>query len=111
MATLEQCRDALQTLAERIRDGGADGKATSLDRTLSCFLTDLDHGFSARLADGELKDIAEGHNPRAKIKLSVSSDDLVALTSGGLSFTQAWSSGRVKVDASVFDLLKLRNLL
>jgi hypothetical protein len=41
----------------------------------------------------------------------VSSDDLVALMAGDLSFTNAWSSGRVKVDASVFDLLKLRNLL
>ena len=111
MATMEQCRLALETLAERLREGAAEGKASSLTRSMSCYLTDLDDGYSARLVDGQLEGITPGHDPKAKIKLSVSSDDLVALTSGGLSFTQAWSSGRVKVDASVFDLLKLRNLL
>jgi hypothetical protein len=112
MATMEQCRRALETLAERIGAGAAEGRqAASLDRSLSCFLTDLDDGFHARLVGGELLNITEGHDPKAKIKLSVSSDDLVSLTAGDLSFAQAWASGRVKVDASVFDLLKLRTLL
>src|SRR5687768_16023976 len=111
MATLEECRLALDTLADHIREASAEGKADKLDRSLSCFITDLDAGFSAHLVDGELKDIVEGHNPGAKIKLSLSSDDLLALTAGDLHFAQAWASGRVKVDASVFDLLKLRKLL
>jgi putative sterol carrier protein len=111
MATLEQCRAALEVLAERMREGGPDGKASSLDRSLSCYLTDLDDGFAAHLVGGELKDIVPGHNPKAKIKLKIASDDLVALTAGDLNFASAWASGRVKVDASVFDLLKLRKML
>ncbi len=108
MATIEECRAALGRLAERMSESGG---APSLDRSLSCYLTDLDAGFHGRLVGGELRDIADGHDPKAKIKLSASSDDLVAMTNGDLNFASAWASSRIKVDASVFDLLKLRSLL
>jgi len=111
MATIEECREALEKLAQKISSGSAEGRAPSLDRSLSCYIKDLDTGFHGRLAGGELRDIADGHDPSAKIKLTVSSDDLVALTDGELNFASAWASGRIKVDASVFDLLKLRQLL
>ena len=39
------------------------------------------------------------------------SDDLIALTDGELDFAKAWLSGRIKVEASVRDLLKLRSML
>jgi hypothetical protein len=35
----------------------------------------------------------------------------VALVAGELNFGRAWATGRVKVGASVFDLMKLRSLL
>ena len=112
MATMDECRTALEGLAAKISGGGADGhQPPALDRSLSCFLTDLDTGFRARLVGGELRDIVEGHDPTAKIKLAVTSDDLVALTKGDIGFASAWASGRIKVDASVFDLLKLRKML
>ena len=107
--SLEECREALDKLAKRITANG--GGAPSLDRTLSVYLSDLDTGFHGRLAGGELRDIADGHDRAAKIKLTASSDDLVALTNGDLNFASAWASGRVKIDANVFDLLKLRSLL
>jgi putative sterol carrier protein len=108
MATIEQCREALDRLAKRMSGSGG---APSLDRSLSCYISDLDTGFHGRLVGGDLRDITEGHDPSAKIKLTTSSDDLVALTTGDLNFATAWASGRIKVDASVFDLLKLRSLL
>jgi putative sterol carrier protein len=41
----------------------------------------------------------------------MASDDLLALTAGELDFTRAWASGRVKMEASIRDMLKLRSLL
>jgi hypothetical protein len=41
----------------------------------------------------------------------MSSDDLLALTSGELSFAPAWASGRVKMEAGLRDMFKLRALL
>ena len=48
---------------------------------------------------------------RADIRLTMTSDDLVALTSGELSFGPAWATGRVKLEAGLRDLLRLRKLL
>ena len=46
-----------------------------------------------------------------RTQVSALADDLVALTDGNLSFGQAWLAGRVKVEAGVRDLLKLRSML
>jgi hypothetical protein len=48
--------------------------------------------------------------PKADIRLTMSSDDLVALTDGRLSFGPAWASGRIKLEAGLRDLLRLRKL-
>ncbi|GAA1690357.1 alkyl sulfatase C-terminal domain-containing protein [Fodinicola feengrottensis] len=112
MASIEQCRTALDGLAKRL--SGADSatrKRVSLDRKLACRITDLRATFVGQLRDGELQDISRDDEGKGQITLTVSSDDLVALTEGTLRFPSAWASGRLKVDANVFDLVKLRALL
>ena len=111
MATVEQCREALTRIAARL---GADPQAAArvdLDRSLACHLRDLDTSFHGRLEGGRIVDLADGDDPRAQIRLSVGSDDLLALVAGELNFASAWASGRVSVKASFTDLLKLRKLL
>jgi putative sterol carrier protein len=110
MATVDECRQALERLADQMSGNGSH-KGQLVDRTLSCHLTDLGVDFRGRLAEGTLVDIEEAPDPKAKIKLVTTSDDLVALMAGELNFASAWASGRLKVDASVFDLLKLRSLI
>ena len=113
MATLDQCRAAIERLAANL--SGADDQdrdRVAFDRTLSARVPDLDVTFSGRLRDGEIVDVTtEPDAPRAQIRLTASSDDLVALTDGRLGFGQAWLSGRIKVEAGVRDLLKLRSML
>ncbi|HEY0359918.1 MAG TPA: alkyl sulfatase C-terminal domain-containing protein [Mycobacteriales bacterium] len=112
MATVDECRQALERLAEQMSGTNGDSrKGPLLDRTLACHLTDLDVDFRGRLANGTLADIEQAPDPKAKIKLTTTSDDLVALMAGELNFASAWASGRLRVDASVFDLLKLRSLV
>jgi hypothetical protein len=41
----------------------------------------------------------------------MSSDDLLAMTAGRLSFGPAWAAGRVKLEAGLRDMLRLRSLL
>jgi putative sterol carrier protein len=40
----------------------------------------------------------------------MTSDDLLKLVSGELAMGSAWATGRVKIDANVFDLIKLRSV-
>jgi predicted lipid carrier protein YhbT len=105
---VDECRQALHRLAAHL-----DAKAanTDLDRSLACRVTDLDVAFHGRLTGGRLVDIADGDDPKAKIKLTASSDDLVALLDGKLDVAKAVAARRVSISANPFDLLKLRKLL
>lgn len=115
MATIEECRSALDKLSENL--AGADGDvrtAAALDRSLSCHITDLDVTFAGRLRDGriEVLDTLQGPPPeRAEIRLTMTGDDLVSMVNGELHFAKAWGSGRVRLEAGLLDLVRLRKLL
>ncbi len=116
MASLAECEAAFADLAAKLAGvDDATRKKALVDRTVSCSLPDLGAVFTGRLHDGHLVDIArqpeDASRPQAQLRLSVASDDLIALTEGTLPFTKAWSSGRLRIEANVFDLLKLRSLL
>jgi hypothetical protein len=115
MATSEECRQALMQLSENLsRSDGDVHKAAALDRSLTCFITDLDITFTGQLRAGQIHDIVETPGaPRstAQIRLTMSSDDLVDLVAGRLRFASAWAHGRVKLEAGLRDLLRLRSLL
>jgi hypothetical protein len=113
MADKTQCEAALRALADRLdehaRKGGTPPRTP--DRTIVCRIPDIDAYFSGALRSGSLTDIVEGNRSDAQITFTVSSDDLVAVTDGSLSFISAWTSGRLKIDASMRDLLRVRSLL
>ena len=107
MAALERARrPGLATV-----DGVRSPAHTTFDRSMSCQVPDLGVTFSGALSEGHITGITTDPAPKAQVRLTVSSDDLVALTDGHLDFGKAWLSGRVKVEASVRDLLKLRSML
>ncbi|OAA28354.1 SCP-2 sterol transfer family protein [Frankia sp. EI5c] len=112
MADRVQCEAALRALASRLDDLARGRRPPRTpDRVIVCRIPDLEATFSGHLRDGCLRDIGEGERPGAQITLTVSSDDLLAVTDGTLSITSAWASGRLKIDASVRDLLRVRALL
>ncbi|MEU4310851.1 SCP2 sterol-binding domain-containing protein [Streptomyces rochei] len=115
MATTEECRAALEKLSDNL--GNAEGdvrSAAELDRSVSCHITDLDVTFAGRMADGriDVRETLEGPpREKADIRLAMAGDDLVALVDGELNFAKAWGSGRVKLEAGLRDLFRLRKLL
>lgn len=112
MASLEECRAAMVALSERL-DAHADEVAgkVDLDRAIACRITDLDTAFHGRLTGGRLVGMTDGDDSEAKIVLSTTSEDLVALVNGELDFARALSARRISLRANPFDLLKLRKLL
>ncbi|MFC7819012.1 MULTISPECIES: SCP2 sterol-binding domain-containing protein [unclassified Streptomyces] len=115
MATTEECRAALEKLSDNMGDAEGDVRsAAELDRTVSCHITDLDVTFAGRMADGriDVRETLEGPpREKAEIRLAMTGDDLVALVAGELNFARAWGSGRVKLEAGLRDLFRLRKLL
>lgn len=115
MATIEECRTALEKFSEKMRDAEGDARdAAAMDRSVSCHITDLDVTFVGRMADGRIRvdDTLQGPPPqKAQIRLAMAGDDLVALVDGELNFAKAWGSGRVRLEAGLRDLFRLRKLL
>ncbi|MBA2812269.1 sterol-binding protein [Streptomyces sp. KM273126] len=115
MATIEECRSALDKLSENLAGANGDVRsAAALDRSLSCHITDLDVTFAGRLTDGRIhvQDTLQGPpRERAEIRLTMTGDDLVSMVNGELHFAKAWGSGRVRLEAGLLDLLRLRKLL
>ena len=115
MATIEECRAALEKLSDSMQHAEGDVRAaTALDRSVSCHITDLDVTFVGRMTGGriEVHDTLQGPPPeKAQIRLAMAGADLVALVDGELHFAKAWGSGRVKLQAGLRDLLLLRKLL
>jgi hypothetical protein len=113
MATRDQCEAAVRSLATRLDDVEVATRRRHVpDRTIVCRVSDLGTSFLGEFRAGELVGLTEGAaDHEAQIILTVDSDDLVALANGSLSFASAWTSRRLKVDASVFDMLRLRALV
>ena len=110
MATQQQCEQALHALAERLAASDDSSQSRGFDRTVKCSVRDLDVVFGGRLVDGQLQDIARTDSRDAQIRLTMTSDDLLALVDGSLHLASAWATGRIKVEAGVRDLLKLRSI-
>lgn len=110
MASVDDCERALGALAERLATNDAARGSVDFDRSLTCTIRDLDVIFAGRLKNGQLVDIRRAPSKDAQVKLAMSSDDLVALVDGRLKMATAWATGRVKVDAGIRDLMKLRSI-
>ena len=115
MATKSECAEALNRLAAKM-GGLGDGERAKhqLERTVSCQIPDLNVTFHGMLKDARLLNVTSYDNgavaPQGQIRLVIPSDDLLKLVDGRLNFISAWTSGRIKVNASFGDLLKLRKI-
>jgi predicted lipid carrier protein YhbT len=113
MANEEECRAALERVGARLAEVDADRLAEHVvERTISCRVPDLGVAFRTRLHEGGLDPFENDDDPKAaQVRLTVDSDDLVAMAYDELNPAKAWAAGRLKVEASIFDLLRLRKLL
>lgn len=114
MATADACRKALDTLLGRISEmDPAERAANFPERTMSCRVPDLGLLFVTRIGpDGAapVEEAAPG-TPPAQVRFTANSDDLVSIAGDPASFARAWLTGKLKVEASIFDLLRLRKFL
>lgn len=113
MANEEDCRTALDRIAARVAEVDGDRLAEHVvERTISCRIPDLGVAYRTRLHEGGLDPFEPDDEPKAaQVRLIVKSDDLVAMAHDELNPAKAWASGRLKIEASIFDLLRLRKFL
>ena len=113
MHSAEECRTALQKLAGRLSElSPAERDQYFGNRTISVTIPDLGVTFVSVLGSGDdpVRQAAPGE-PAAAIRLTANSDEVVALAGQPMNIARAWMSGRVKIEASMKDLFRLRRLL
>jgi hypothetical protein len=113
MTTAEDCRTALQKLAGRLSELSPSERDQYFgNRTISVTVPDLNVTFVTVLGSGDdpVHQASPG-DPPADIRLTAKSDEVVALAEQPMNIARAWMSGRVKIEASVKDLFRLRRLL
>ena len=113
MTSAEECRTALQKLAGRLAELSPDERDQYFgNRTMSVTIPDLGVTFVTRLGSGDdpVREAAPGEPP-ADIRLTAKSDEVVSLAEQPMNIARAWMSGRIRIEASVKDLFRLRRLL
>jgi putative sterol carrier protein len=83
----------------------------AIERTVSCRITDLGTTWSARVCDDGIEDLTTEDGTKAQVRLSVASDDLLALVEGRLAIATAFATGKLRIQASPLDLLRLGSFL
>lgn len=113
MASVEQCRVALDDLIAALASVDPVLRAKHVpERSVACRVDDLDITFVGRLDEHGVHDLVESPDDSegVDVKVSMSSDELVALAERRDDFLHAWLRGRIQVSASMRDLLRLRSL-
>jgi predicted lipid carrier protein YhbT len=112
VASEADCDKALRSLVDMLGRLPAEVRSKYIvDRTVSCRVSDLGVTWSARLCDEGIVGLTTGDDAKAQVRLSVGSDDLLALVEGRQSVPSAFATGKVRVQASPLDMLRLTNLI
>ncbi len=113
MATVEECEAALAGLVARLDEVDPDTWAQhAVDRTISCHISDLGVSYASALGKTGVRPFAPTDDPRsAQVRLTIAAADLIDLAADRLSPAKAWATGRLRIEASVLDLLRLRKIL
>ena len=113
MNSAEECREALQKLAGRLAElSPADRDDIFGNRTMSVTIPDLGVTYATKLDSGDdpVREVGPDEPP-ADIRLTANSDEVISLAASPMNLARSWVAGRVKIDASMKDLFRLRRLL
>lgn len=113
MNSAEECREALQKLAGRLSElSTTDREQYFGNRTMSVTIPDVGTTFVTVLGGGDdpVREVADG-DPPADIRITANSEEVLALSQQPMNIARAWMGGRVKIEASMKDLFRLRRLL
>lgn len=112
MATQQEVEATLKQLMRRFEEvNDAYRSLLPSHRIVEAEFPDIDLVYHAEWDEGAMSDLRAGPADRAQIKVSLDSDDLLAMAAGELRFRRAYATNRIDVDASVTDLLRLRGVL
>jgi predicted lipid carrier protein YhbT len=112
VATVAEVEAVLADLLARFGQVDSGTRAVLPNRrTIEARCPDIDLVHYAEWRDGELTVLDQAPPRRPDIRVTVDSDDLMAIAEGRMSFSRAYTANRIRLEASMTDLLRLRAVL
>ena len=114
MATRREVEAKLRELISRL-DGAEEGvdalaRALPQSRIIEVDITDLGQVYWSQLSGGRMGPLKKGRPEQSNIRIVADSDDLVDMVDGKRSLFSSYIGGRVKVEANLSDIMRLRKL-
>ncbi|MHB8511415.1 MAG: SCP2 sterol-binding domain-containing protein [Actinomycetota bacterium] len=112
MASEADVDRTLKELIRKLDDASVKERALPEKRKLRMQIRDLDLVYIANFGSGRITGLKRSQEEPGDedVRISVGSDDLVALASGRMGVASAMLTGRLRIDAGVRDLLLIRQL-
>ncbi|WP_285735128.1 SCP2 sterol-binding domain-containing protein [Nocardiopsis sp. ATB16-24] len=116
MSSIDACLAGIEKLNQRILARSEEERRKHIrERSVSVVVPDLATVFEMRLTLNGLVDVTHRPDhrpaPRPQVRITVGSDDLVALAEDRLDVAKALLGRRVRVEAGVGDMLRVRRFL
>lgn len=114
MATKRRVEAKLRELIARLERTDQSARVLSealpSRRIVAVHIPDLGATYWTELSDGRMGALHDGDPERPDMRLEALSDDLIEVIDGRQSMFSSYIAGRMKIEASFADMLRLRKL-
>jgi len=111
LASKEDIIKALSKIKEKVELPSNKATFSSFTKTIQFTFTDLQISFYLEIEKGVVKKLLESSSERPDITIFSDSNTFLDVVDKKLSPVNAYSTGKLKVQGSILDLLKLQKLL
>ena len=108
MATQEQVLEVLEAMKDRLDDPDMQQRMGMFTKSVQFDLTDLQVSYVMQIEEGQVTSLEEASVESPDIGVTSDSDVLVGIATGEVNTMSAFMSGKLQVNASFPDLLKLQ---
>ncbi|MFW9924705.1 MAG: SCP2 sterol-binding domain-containing protein [Candidatus Thorarchaeota archaeon] len=109
--TKEEVIEALEAAREKLLDDNAKKEFEGWTRTIQYHFKDTDEFWHFDVVDGLPGQLENEEDDEADVKFDMTEDTLLRLIDGRLNGMVAFTTGKVKVKASMKDISKLQKLV
>ena len=110
MATDEEILTEMQKVIEKMTDEKLARHYRGWNKVMQYYFTDTNDMYYIELINGVPQQPVKGEKPDAKIKYYMSTPDYLALMRGEIAGLKLYNQKRLKIKASMPDILKLQKL-
>ncbi|NHK29828.1 MAG: SCP2 sterol-binding domain-containing protein [Asgard group archaeon] len=110
MVTDEEIVNEINKIKARITDEKVAKHFKNWNKTMQYYFPDVDVYYHVKLINGQPGDVIKGKVEKPEISYEMSTADFFALNRGEISGLKLYNQKRLKIKASMPDILKLQKL-